>query len=97
MTTALGQGRPIRTQYENDRIGEAIAGRRKDLVLCTKIPPITRSWLTCRRRPPRTKDVRRTLEESLGRLKYISRHEISGSLGKWGVRSLSSLDTSQRL
>ena len=50
-------------------IGEAIAGRRKDLVLCTKIPPITRSRLTRRRRPPRTKDVRRTLEESLGRLK----------------------------
>ena len=50
-------------------VGEAIAGRRDGLVLCTKVPPMTRGRFTPWHRPPPAKEFRRTLEESLRRLK----------------------------
>ncbi len=49
-------------------VGRAVKGRRGSVVLCTKVPPITRSWLTRRRRPLRPKALHRALEESLKRL-----------------------------
>jgi L-galactose dehydrogenase len=49
-------------------VGQAVKGRRGSVVLCTKVPPITRSWLTRRRRPLRPKALHRALEGSLKRL-----------------------------
>ncbi len=50
-------------------VGRAVEGRRESVVLCTKVPPITRSWLTRRRRPLGPKALHRALEGSLKRLR----------------------------
>ncbi len=49
-------------------LGKALRGRRDKAVLCTKVPPLRRSWLSRRRRPLRAKELRKALEASLKRL-----------------------------